>query len=263
MVELQKIHEQRLQIDKAEQLAKSASMARLAAPESLDILLAFAKETLKVRTNSARAEEAKHKTVTDERSLLLSKTISNGKFLVDQGKFSDAFKEWASLLPILDDEAGLERTLEALESDLEAAGKAEREASEAESKKNIKVTLPDDLSSLILEAGRQIRAQNDAASARKKQAEQSVVDKQVFVTEHFDKGTLLFDAGKLGEALKEWSSILPDLEEESKLKPLIEQAQQDQQALAAAQKAAQEADSLKDRKFKTPADLEKLLQSAS
>ncbi len=262
ITQMQQAYQDSLKIRKSEEEAKTAANARLKSPESFSIMLESAKEKLRSRIDGAKSEQQKSEQTASDRAALLQKTVSSGKALIESGKFQEALKEWKSLLPIVEDEEDLRKSLEALEADYEAAQKAESDAKLAETKKNSKAALPDDLSVLLLDAGRQIRAQNDAASSRKKQAERSLVDRQAFVSEHFDKGKAFFDGNKLSEALKEWSMILPNLEDEAKLKPLIDQALTDQLSLASSQKSALDAESHKDQKMKTPGELSKMVDAA-
>ena len=260
--EMKKIHQQRLEVNKTVRETEAAAAVRLPLSEAFQIALKNTQEKLKSQTQIAITQRQNAEATLQERQALLSKTIASGKALLDTGKFQDAFKEWKSLLPIVDDAEGLKKALDALDSDFEAAQKAEGDAKLAETKKDLKVGLSDDLSTLLLDAGRQIRAQNEAASSRKKQAERSLIDRQAFVSEHFEKGKVYYDGNKFSDALKEWSTILPNLEDEAKLKPLIEQAMTDQQSLAVSQKSALDAELHKDQKLKTPGDLSKMMEAA-
>jgi cytochrome c-type biogenesis protein CcmH/NrfG len=182
--------------------------------------------------------------------------------LLESGKWEEAVKTWREILPYLEDGDKVTASIAELENMQQAKQKAEIGAREAELKKDTKLTTPDDMTELIQQAVRQIEVQAETAQSRKRKADLSLADKQTLTSEGYEKGKKLLADGQYTEAFQEWQKILPALDDVVTIKPLLDKAGEQTQLLIQWQRSAKDAESKKDLKVKTPADLSKLLEAA-
>ncbi len=261
--QVQQIFQDSLEANRKAQEMLQAPVPRVKTPESISGILQAAQEKLTLQTQQASIQEQKSQAFLKDREALLEKIFSDGKLLWDAGKMEESLQEWSKLLPLVENESELKQTLEGLRADYEASLNMAQKAQIAESKKDAKLNLPEDLSKALLECARQIRAQADAANAREKSAEQSQIDNQAFVTEHQDKAKSYFIQGDYSGALKEWEIVVPRTTDAEKLEPLMNAAKQSAQDLLLAQRSANEAERARDNKTRTPSDISRALADVS
>ncbi len=250
------------QAKKSQAEAQAKSNTKFKTPADLDQILSETRNDLKEKMETARQTQTKSEQSLADRQTLVRQTITNGKMLLESGKWEEAVKVWREVLPYLEDSEKLEQSISELEAMQQSKQKAEISAREAELKKDSKVSTPDGLSDLIKQATREIEVQVETARSRKRKADLSLADKQTLTSEGYDKGKALLADGQYIQAFQEWQKILSNFDDVVTVKPMLDKATEQTQALVNAKKLADQAESKKDLKVKTPSDFSKLLESA-
>ncbi|MCG3175226.1 MAG: hypothetical protein MOGMAGMI_00148 [Candidatus Omnitrophica bacterium] len=105
-----------------------------------------------------------------------------------------------------------------------------------------------------------LKLKADEAAQKKSAADSSLAQRQTRLEETFKKGRAYYDQGQYREALSEWKSILPELEDQQTLSPLIAQAESAQAALESVKRDADRAAERAQAKLVVPAGLAQALQ---
>ena len=262
LAELEKIHAERQKVQKALDESGAWKDVKFKAPADISKELAESRERLLAQTQEAEVAKQKAVQYLADRQGQVQQTFDRGKKFYWEGKIAEAIQEWTSIAPYLED-SSIKTSVQAVTANYEALLKIQQEAQGAELRKDSKLKTPDELPKILGDANQIITSQTQYAETQKKLADQTFVDRQSIINSTFQKGKTLYEQDRIPEALDEWATITPYLEKGSQLKAFIDNVAKNYQESQVAKKVAEEAETKKAIKFRSPEDLSKLLDEAS
>jgi hypothetical protein len=166
-----------------------------------------------------------------DRQTLINTTFQKGKNLYEEDRIPEALEEWATITPYLDKGSQLKEFIDGVAKNYENSLLVKKAAAEADAKKAIKFQAPEDMPRYLEEAGNKLKAQVEDSRMQKEAAENLRRERQLFIDGKFQKGRLLYEQGKPEDAITEWKTILPYIQDDSKVRQLILKAEEHNQML--------------------------------
>ncbi len=232
-------------------------------PDELEALLTQADQKLLADAQTAESQKADIDKALSDRRVWIQTTFTKGKVLYESGKYEDAFNEWESLAPYLENEAKLRDALKSLRQNEAKMAESQKLAQDALAKKDMKFPAPDDLETLLSQADQRLQSDTQTSNAQKIEDDKTLTDRQRAMQEIFEKGQALYQQGKISEALTQWNELLPYMNDADKLKEDLAKAQKSYADSIQLKKEAEEAEFKKTMKFEAPAELQNILTQAT
>lgn len=209
--------------------------------------------------DSADAELAKMEKTLAQRQAWIRSIFEKGKAHYEDGRLDEAIETWRELLPYIDEGTKMGEFMETVLQSRSRAVEAQKVAAETASRTDLKFQAPEGFALLLDSISQRYTDEHKKALARTADAEKTVTERKAAVTASFVKGKQLYQEGKLDEAMKEWASTAPALENADEIQMRFRAIQQSRASAASAQAAAQSAAGLKDAKIQAPEELSALL----
>ncbi len=268
-------HERIQELKKAAQEAEAAqkSTAQFAANEyhqlkipfanDLTELLSRAGEKIKSETQKSQEKHMEMEKALADRQAWATATFDKGKAYYEVGKYKDALEFWATLTPNLENEAAMKALMNSTAQSYQNALEAQKAAADAEAKKNARFEAPAELPKILDELSTKLKTANFEALSQKEKADQIQADRRAEMNKIFEKGSILYQAGNYSDAVQAWSELPAYLEEEVKIKTVLDNLSQSYQSLVAAQRAAKDAQERQEARLAAPEGLSDLLLDAA
>ena len=242
----------------AQQLEARLS-ARLTEPTDLSQMLSDAAFKLDKERQSTELARERTEKILAEKQTAVDKLYSDGKAFYDQGKLPDAFSAWRSLLPSVDNQKSLEELLGKADQSYQMYVASKEQNQQSMARKELKLDAPVELSQLLEAVNQQLRDQVFDLKSRVSQTEKMLGDRKDWIDVTFKKGRLAYSQGRYQEAVAEWKTLLPFVENGSALENGISDFERNLQVSLESSKTNMEAEAKKNMKFPAPDEFGVLL----
>ncbi len=241
------------------QQSEASLSTPLTGPADLSQILSDAAFKLdKERQATELARERTDKILT-EKQTAVDQLYAEGKAFYDQGKLSDAFSAWRSMLPSVDNEKPLEELLAKADQSYQIYVSSKEQNQQSMARKELKLAAPVELSQILETANQQLRDQVFDLKSRSSQTEKMLGERKDWIEVTFQKGRLAYSQGRYQEAAAEWKTMLPFIQDGSTLQNGISDFERNVQVSLEASKTNKEAEAKKNMKFPAPDELGVLL----
>ncbi|PIU40321.1 MAG: hypothetical protein COT00_02310, partial [Candidatus Omnitrophica bacterium CG07_land_8_20_14_0_80_50_8] len=234
---------------------------------SKDFTQAFeqANQRLIALSQEYKSEKQKVEKAIADRKAWVQATFEKGREFFSVDKYDEAIAEWSKLLPYMEDKDMMQKILETLKQSNVDAGLAKRAVIDftANEYNELKFPYAGEMLTLLNESNQKLQDQTQRSQAQRADMEKSISDRQAWIQMTYERGKALNAAGKIDEALVQWASLTPYLEDEPQIKQALQSVQQSYSVKVEAHKLAQDALGKKDMKFQTPKELGQLLAQAN
>jgi lipopolysaccharide biosynthesis regulator YciM len=193
------------------------------------------------------------------RQALVRNSFNTGKALFEEGKYSEAMKQWVAIADELEEGDKVRKAAQEVEAIYAQSIAAQDAAAAAEAEKDKKLPAPAGLSTLLIEIGQKIQAQTQAQQDRKAAAEKALSERRAALDASFARGKVALDEGRIEEALKEWEAMLSELDDDARLRQTIADIRAQQETLRETAAGAKAAAARQDAKIAAPEELERAL----
>ncbi len=194
-----------------------------------------------------------------EKQTAVQKLYADGKAFYDQGKLADAFAAWRSMLPSVQGEGELRLLLEKADQSYQSYVTAKEQNQQSMAKKEMKLEAPSELPMMLETVNTQLRDQVFDMKTKSTQTEKMLADRKDWMDVTFQKGKLAYAQGRYKEAVAEWKTMLPFVEDGIRLENGIGDFERNLNVSLEASKTNAEADAKKNMKFPAPDELGVLL----
>jgi len=206
----------------AETVARQQS--KLEVPAEILDTLRDAEATLKREAFEAQTRRTHAEETAAERQKKILESFEKGKALYDQGLYKEAVDEWESLLPYVDEQSGVRALVVSVRNSNADANEAKKAAVEAVANeyKGLKLNYSEQMAELLRAANVKLKAETTQASQKREDTETALAERKEWSVTTFNKGKILYEQGRMDEALEQWERLTPFLEGESEVRRLIE-----------------------------------------
>lgn len=212
---------------------------------------------------ATQAERAKIEKAVTERQSWVNLTFEKGKAYYEAGKYNEAIQYWSALSPYLKDDPEVSALMVGLPQRLQSLAQAQKAVETAETQNAAALTPPADLPRLLDELTAKINALNMEMMSRAEKARQAGDGRALAMDRIFQQGKAAYAEGKWEEALKIWSALPPYVQDEARVKALVDNLSASYHNFASMRDAAQGAEARLSEKFPAPADLAAVLSDAA
>ena len=209
---------------KTAQEAISKQNLRLKAPADMASLLIEANERLKNEVFEAQGQKTKVEQNAVERQAWMNAAFQRGLESYNQGRLGEAIDEWGKLSPYLEDQSSMQKLIETVRKTNLEALEAKKSAVEAVASEyqGLKLSYSDQMVKLLQDANSKLISEISSQRSKRDQVERTLAERKEWTTTTFNKGRVLYEEGRYGEAIAQWGRLAPYLEEGSHLSNLIE-----------------------------------------
>lgn len=257
--ELKAAHVKLVEAQKAAAMAEERNMGKL---KSLPEVDAFVTESsLKYKNDTAAAELRRQQAEAafEEKRAMIEYTVNKAREIFNKGDIPGASLEALKLQTLMEDPVTLQSSVAGIQGSYEQSLKAQTDATAAEERtKNTLFKSPPELALLLKDADMKVKELTILANNQKTEAEQALKEKEAFVQQAFERGKALYWQGKIDEALKEWDTMAPLLEDGGKVKEVTGRYEE----TITIQRQAREMAERRNEKFQTPEELQRLLNDS-
>jgi hypothetical protein len=246
-------------------LAAQNAQAKLGAPEGFEKQLGLAQQQLDFSVQDAQARKQKmEKDIADRKAIVLD-LFQKGSALFQKHQYPEAFAEWDKMMPYLDKDQGVLQLLDKVKQTYEKSEESWKRTNEfaQHEYRDLRVPFSGEMKNMLQDVDQKLELQIHDADAKRAEMEKAFADRKQWINDNFAKGKDQLAKGQYTEGLETWNTILPYLDDDTKVRESMAAFEASRQKFQAAQNARAEAESRKDLKFKAPEDMFKMLDSAS
>jgi len=239
--------------------------AKLPMPADLPSLISDLKNKVGEDIQRTQLYKAQMEKEVTDRQLFVDKTFASGNALLAEGKRIEAVYEWEKLTPYLDEKSGLTALLQDIKKQwqvLQDSKKSNEIFVETRYKDN-KMPFAPELEKLLTGLDAEVQASLADSQARRANMEKALAERQAWVGSTFEKGKAYYEVGKYKEALEFWGSLAPNLKQDPALQAQLASLPQKYGAMLEAEKAAVDAEKLKEAPLAPPAGMPEAIAAAT
>ncbi|OGW91792.1 MAG: hypothetical protein A3D28_03875, partial [Omnitrophica bacterium RIFCSPHIGHO2_02_FULL_63_14] len=240
----------------------AAKTAAPSAPDELVELLTQADERLKTESEKAQDVRLGAEEQAKRRTARVQSFYGKGRALYEQGRVDEALKAWNALLPDVADADKIKERLSRVRSGLDQARDAKKKAEEAVSQSGVKPPAPEELTEILERTDQTLAVQTEEAEGAVTGVRRTETERRRIIEGVFTKGRVLYSQGRIDEAVRAWEALLPEVENASGLKAMLQQVSARYQEAARTRLAAENALAEREAKLATPQEFVDLLTEA-
>ncbi len=232
---------------------------KFATPEGFTSLLSDAvfkldKERQEVNLSKSHAEK-----ILAEKQSAVEKIFVEGKSFYAQGKLNEAFLTWRGLSAQVEEGEEVEEALNKAEMSYQSYIQTKDLNQQIVAKKEMKLSAPTELVELLRDANRTLTDQIFDAKNQSAQTSKMLADREKWIDTTFATGHLAYKQGRYKDAVTEWNTLLPFIENGSDLKKALTDFERNLEVSMQSSKILEEAAAKKEIKFAAPDELGVLL----
>src|SRR5262249_23616134 len=140
------------------------------------------------------------------------------------GKYDEAIETWSSVVPSLKNGQQVQELIDAVKAARSRRDQAADEARVAAEKQEQKFAAPQGLEAALRDSMSRSESEAGAARSQKIKSDAEAAKNQAGAQSAYEKGKAFYDAGKTGEALREWNALVPSLENADAIKASLDSA---------------------------------------
>lgn len=244
-------------------LTSAKAGAKHPASDGMQRFFAEAAEDLKERSETTFRDEKDMKNAFAQQQEQVNQIFLKGKLLHSQGKYKEALEEWQLLSSYFENDPALKSAFLSMQGSVSSYEIAKSSYQATGNTGAFRIKLPDNFLVTIQDASNKLSNQTREMEDKRSETEKAVETKRLDVTQTFDHGKKLYDAGKIQEAAAAWRKILPWVENSDDIQVMITQMEGNYATAQREQKALQQAQSKTTLSYIAPSDLTRLLESAN
>ena len=232
------------------------------APEMEKVLIDL-DGALKDLINKAQAERSKMEKALGDRETFLKMTFEKGKAYYEAGKYKEAIEFWTSLMPQLKEDPQVQSLASALPQRYQDLVDAQKAAADAQAHRDEPLPVPLEFSKYLDNLAQKINAVNLEAMSRAEKAKQTHAERAASVGQIFSQGQAFYEKGEWENAIKTWSALPPYLQEEERVRALVDNLAASYRNYVKAQEEAKNAEATLEARFAPQAELSQILMDAA
>ena len=243
--------------------AKAKALDTYALPAEFETLLNAAQEDLKNQATAATNERLLMQQNQNDKQARISNVLYKASLAYKAGKVDQAVDEWEKLLPYLDPGAEERALIESVRQNYTEYTTASKKNQEIRDKTDVKIGLPEDLKLQLVKTNEELIKNAAQARARQQSGEAELRERQTVVVSAVENGKVLYQTGRLDQAIHEWEKLTPYLDPMAEEKLLLESLKQSNLDALEASRQLGQVSAKRRARVEVPEDLKKILSQAS
>ncbi len=239
--------------------AEAKQNVKFATPDGFTSLLSDAVFKLDKERQEMDLSRSHNESIVAEKQSAVQKIFVEGKTFYDQGKLNEAFLTWRGLASQVEEGEDVEEALNKAEISYQTYVQAKDLNQQIIAKKEMKLKAPVELVELLRSANRSLTDQIFDAKNQAAQVNKMMADREKWIDTTFQAGQLAYKQGRYKEAVTEWNTLLPFIENGSDLKKLLSDFERNLEVSTQSAKILEEASLKKEIKLAAPDELGVLL----
>lgn len=256
-------YQQSVEARQAAEAAEKGKDTPLPVPPQLRSTLESVSERMKKEIQSADLQREKMEKALADRRAYVGDIFERGKALYDEGKLREAFDLWRTIGPFTDDEEKLNATLSLAGQAYESFVSAKAASHEAALQQSSKLPAPSDLLAILDDATAKLKQDDFDARNKTFEIEKSISDRREWILSTFKKGQALYVEGRYPEAVAEWNTILPYLEDGLDVKAKLVEIDKNAALAEKSRKILSDSQEKAKIQFQSPKEFSELLLKAN